>query len=128
MLEKKYCYSFDEEFFHGLLETREEAIQEALLSHRAHEGRIVFFTAEAVTPKLEDITSQKSLVEDLVESLENQAYGEYGEHSEGWPNLPEEHSEALGKMIFDFIKLNCPIEFYKVTEVVEHSVANFKNS
>lgn len=61
------------------------------------------------------------LADNVLETLSDNAYGEIGEWVEGWPELPPEKREQLGKMIQNFVWTHDAPRFFSIgkSELVE---------
>ena len=78
MANEKYGYSVNEEDYHGLFDSREEALEEGLETYPDED---VIFTAKAVHPSSAQL--YPLCADDCIDGANGQLYELCGEHSEG---------------------------------------------
>lgn len=114
-----WCYSYNEENFHGDFETREEALAEALECSDGEHS--VIYLGNPEKPSLS--VSADRILDDLAES----AYEQCGEYAEGYLAYVHKNKEAynaLDERINDVVqawmkRFGYEPYFYKVVNVEE---------
>ncbi len=118
----KYCYSFDEESYHGKYDTREEALAEALSENNSYAESNRFsniYTAECDTKFFVEFLQLDS----LWECMSNVAYDEIGEFSEGWPEVSEDAEKELTDFMVEWAKkYKLEPTFYGVINIEKHPI------
>ena len=116
-----YCYSFDEERFHGDFETEAEAIAEAFTSYSdTREFAFVGQVCDAI-----DYFTPASVGSDIFTSLSERLGEEVGEVAECF-TMTAEQEQKLGEMVLDFIVKNGGFGCFGVKNVREVTREEFE--
>lgn len=125
-LPPKYCYSLDEEQFHGEYDTVDQALAQAnedlQTELEAGEKRIVY--VGRCRPAAELVTAKRIStwhIDHLLEGIEDSLHDEIG-----WDDQIMEVSEVakddLAKLIETFLALNAKFNAYGVADVKPHEI------
>lgn len=116
----KWCWSINEENYHGLHDTEEAAHGEAMdeLDGEREPGKeAVYWIARTVSPL--DLISADWVGELIDESVECQMADECA--AEDYIlEMSKEHKTALGELVIAYIREHGSINYYSVTDVKEH--------
>lgn len=122
---EKFCFSTDKEGYEGEFETREAAILAAIEQENLEEGRLVW-TAVVVPVDLLRLIPRASY---LIEQMEEAAFEEVGEASEGWlDTVSKEDKDDLHKRVAEAVQgwldaaPSRAIHFWGVEKVQDHSI------
>jgi hypothetical protein len=121
----EYCYSTDEEHYHGKFATREEALAEAM--EYASPGATVW-TGVAKPLRIGQLMPDAN---HLLEHCGEQAYERAGEAAEGWPACSKAQEadleDTLRRVLDDWAnKHGLQPAFYEVEEIQQHVVPEAK--
>lgn len=119
---RKYCYSIDEERYHGDFDTREEAFAEGATEPSV--GRVIW-TAVCVPPRQPEMLWH---AEDWLDHVSCQ--DDYlGDHAEAWDTSTKEQREELERevravMVAWLDRHNLRPAFWNIDEIEEHTEAS----
>ncbi len=116
-------YSNDEEEFHGSFETREHALDEAILNYPDY---CVLYTAENIPAKDMLLSRAKRIGEIVYEGMVDTLYDEVGEAVDYFV-INEKQKDELGKMIIRYIDTNIGFNCWGLKKTMKHRVENKEN-
>ncbi|MBH0311948.1 hypothetical protein I7E32_16370 [Alcaligenes faecalis] len=89
----KWCYSFNEEYFHGEFDSREEVIKEAIEENKDYNYKYkvcqIGKSTEAPTPGIDVTSLLENIVNEAIQDLPDGVGNEYLD------NVTKEHAEEL---------------------------------
>lgn len=106
-MSNQFCYSYDNEQFHGHFDSREQALAEA----RSGDDTRTVYVGESVPYEVEDFVSADGVLYDL----RNRACDEAGEWADDWLGnvTPEQEAELQALLVAWVRKVDSP-SFYRV--------------
>lgn len=102
------CWSSDQEMFYPDID---------YVIDDANVGDIIYKGIAAHPSAMEFVDA-----DDILEMMSERADDEYGEWAEGFPSPSTESVEELNNFLKEWVTKNCPITFYKVTDVEEYVI------
>ena len=122
---EKFCFSTNQDNYEGEFETREAAVLAAIEQEDLEEGRLVW-TGVVIPADLLRLVPRGSY---LIEQMEEAAFEEVGEASEGWLDMvSKEDQDDLRKRVAEAVQgwLDAvptrAIHFWGVDKVQIHSI------
>lgn len=121
----KWCYSIDGEGYRGSFATEQEAQGAAidcLESDDGEDGDVVSFWIARCCHPLDVIDHDKRLLwtgDHILEQVDEWCADEVA--ADDWIlDMTEEDKVALGKLVLDFIRSRAKVQYYGITDAVEH--------
>ena len=120
-----YGYSLDKETFLGEFESRELArIEGSTFAEDADQD--YFYTGVLVKPDIKKVVNIDS--EDIIENICEDAFHEWGEETNSWPDFDKKELTALNSLleetVLSFLKDGFPPSFYGVDDIKEHDLTD----
>jgi len=112
----KYCYSYDEERYHGSFDSREEALVEA----RGDDTDRRVWTAEVVPAERTIATIATFRIGDLALEAVEEDLGDEIPSDDRILEYSDANAKDLGRVILQWIIANVPTSAFTVDNVVEH--------
>jgi hypothetical protein len=110
-------YSLDGEIYN--ISDRKELIDELMWLHKTQDNLDLigkeYFEGNPVRPKVRDLVD----VDGFIDYISENAYENYGEFAENWPDLTTEEKKHLEDLLVEFLEEKAPPSFYRI----ENSVA-----
>lgn len=111
----EYCYSFDEEIYHGRFSSSEEALAEARDACGAS-GNVSVWIGQCKEVSLTSMVD----ADYVIERLQEEASERVGESSEDWLHVDAEPKQELERLILDWVMRHDPPRFYEVGDTTHH--------